>query len=209
MFQKGALDIHVRDDARRPQHLAILKLSEQWAEQQIPRHLQTEADFAQTVQTLVSLWSPHPDDLTTPIGQALDDRLRWSARAKGLSAQQRLVIIRNTIRELNELSREVSEGASWQSMTAETLPGALPRLQQIVVWSALAVIDGSPVCVVSGVSPVANDAERALWWHGLEQFGTSEQTIAVMCLPPLRSLTPIPSHIVLDVGSSRLSEVGA
>jgi hypothetical protein len=63
------------------------------------------------------------------------------------------------------------------------------------------------VCLVSGVEPVANDQERGVWWLGLEQCATPEQTVALFCLPPLRSLTPIPSHQVLDLTSTQLQEV--
>jgi hypothetical protein len=124
-----------------------------------------------------------------------------------MTRQQRQRVINDTLRTLNALSQEVSAGAGWPKLTADSLPGLLPRHQQILIWSAFAVIDRSPVCLVSGVEPVANDEERAVWWLGLEQCATPEQTVALFCLPPLRSLTPIPSHLVLDITHSSLQGV--
>jgi RND superfamily putative drug exporter len=159
------------------------------------------------VQSRVAVWNPHPDDATTRLGTSINRRLLWSASTRNLSHADRQKRITEVLAAVTELSREMSGTAPWPTLTRDSLPGLLPRPQQILIWSALAVIDRSPVCLVSGVEPVSDDGERAIWWHGLEYFATSSQTIALFCLPPLRSLTPVASHQTLDLTSARLQGV--
>lgn len=161
------------------------------------------------VQAAVSVWNPHPDDAGTRLGTSLNRRLLWSHSTRQLSHADRQRRIREIIAGLNERGREASGGAHWPTLTKDSLPALLPRPQQILVWSALAVIDASPVCLVASVEPVSDESERAMWWQGLEYFGQRHQTIALFSLPPMRMLSPDPSHRTLDLTSSRLQEVGS
>jgi RND superfamily putative drug exporter len=160
---------------------------------------------ARAIHTVVSVWNRDDADSLTPLGLGLTERLAWSEATSHWSEPERNRAARDVLAGLNQLSQELSGDALWPTLTKDTLPGVLPRHQQILVWSALAVLGKAPVCLISSGEPVSDETERALWWRGLQHFASGTQVVALFCLPPLRALTRLADHSVLDLGSTRMA----
>lgn len=141
-----------------------------------------------SARAAVSVWSPHDSDALTPLGEALWDRMRWSASRGALSPSERKHQIRNTLATLNTLSGEVAPG---HELTESTVPGLLNPGQQVLVWAAVAVADGSPLCLVSPADPLYDEGMRELWWRALDTLASPDQTIALFSLPPARALSAV------------------
>ena len=135
----------------------------------------------------VSLWNTIDDDALLPLGESLEQRMSCSSDPRHARRQDRARSIATVVARLNDLSRQLSPEITPAVITPESLPGLLPRQQQILVFSALAVVDGASVCLVNPVEPVTNALDRALWWRGLEAFGGSNQTIGLFSLPNLEN----------------------
>ncbi len=145
----------------------------------------------------VSVWSPQDSDALTPLGDALRERMEWSASLTKMSSSDRRHRIRSILQTLNSLGDELAPG---QTLTESSLPGLLNPGQQILVWAALAVADGSPVCLVSPADPLYDEGNRELWWRALDALATPEQTIALFSLPPARALSPVSvTTVVVDI----------
>ena len=136
----------------------------------------------------VSGGSPQDSDALTPLGEALRERMEWSASLSALSASERKRRVRATLNTLGALSDELAPG---QPFTETAVPGLLNPGQQVLVWAALAVADGSPVCLVSPAEPLYDEGHRELWWRALDALATAEQTIALFSLPPARALSTV------------------
>jgi len=136
----------------------------------------------------VAVWSPQDTDALTPVGVALDERMRWSGTLGGLSPRERNDLVRKIIVKINTLGAERFAG---KTITEDSLPGLLSPEQRILVWAALAVADGSPVCLVSPAEPLTEPDGRELWWGALDALATSQQTVALFSLPPARALTAV------------------
>ena len=80
---------------------------------------------------------------------------------------------------VNALCEEVCEPSERMHVTSGTVPSLLPHRQRIVIRSALAVIENTPVCVVGGGAPVSNDDDASLWWQGLNHFAHPDQVIVL------------------------------
>ena len=141
-----------------------------------------------SARSKVSVWSPQDSDALTPLGQALRERMEWSASLSALSASERKHRVRATLNTLGALSDELAPG---QPLTETSVPGLLNPGQQVLVWGALAVADGSPVCLVSPAEPLYDEGHRELWWRALDALATAEQTIALFSLPPARALSTV------------------
>ena len=145
----------------------------------------------------VSVWSPQDADALTPLGEALRERMEWSASLRKLSASDRRHRIRSTLQSLASLSDELAPG---QPLTETSIPGLLNPGQQVLVWAALAVADASPVCLVSPAEPLYDEGSRELWWRALDALATAEQTIALFSLPPARALSTVSvSTTIIDL----------
>lgn len=141
-----------------------------------------------SARSKVSVWSPQDSDALTPLGEALRERMEWSASLSALSASERKHRVRATLNTLGALSDELAPG---QPLTETSVPGLLNPGQQVLVWAALAVADGSPVCLVSPAEPLYDEGHRELWWRALDALATAEQTIALFSLPPARALSTV------------------
>lgn len=141
-----------------------------------------------SARSKVSVWSPQDSDALTPLGQALRERMEWSASLSALSASERKHRVRATLNTLGALSDELAPG---QPLTETSVPGLLNPGQQVLVWAALAVADGSSVCLVSPAEPLYDEGHRELWWRALDALATAEQTIALFSLPPARALSRV------------------
>ena len=153
------------------------------------------------VRSKVSLWSPQDGDALTPLGDALEQRMIWSGTLQGLSRAQRTQRVRQTIATLNTLDHDQEDRGG---IAESTLPGLLSPSQQILVWAALALADGSPVCIVSPAEPLDDHGQREVWWRALDALGTSDRTIALCSLPPARALSPVSvTTRVVDLSASQ------
>ena len=141
-----------------------------------------------SARSKVSVWSPQDSDALTPLGEALRERMEWSASLSALSASERKHRVRATLNTLGALSDALAPG---QPLTETSVPGLLNPGQQVLVWAALAVADGSPVCLVSPAEPLYDEGHRELWWRALDALATAEQTIALFSLPPARALSTV------------------
>lgn len=141
-----------------------------------------------SARSKVSVWSPQDSDALTPLGEALRERMEWSASLSALSASERKHRVRATLNTLGALSAALAPG---QPLTETSVPGLLNPGQQVLVWAALAVADGSPVCLVSPAEPLYDEGHRELWWRALDALATAEQTIALFSLPPARALSTV------------------
>jgi len=123
--------------------------------------------------------------------------MEWSAALSTLSASERKHRVRATLQTLSALGDELAPG---QPFTETAVPGLLNPGQQVLVWAALAVADGSPVCLVSPAEPLYDEGHRELWWRALDALATAEQTIALFSLPPARALSRVSvSTTIIDL----------
>jgi RND superfamily putative drug exporter len=136
----------------------------------------------------VSVWSPQDDDALTPVGLALDQRMRWSGTLGGLTPRERRARVSETLTRINGLGAEQFPG---KIISEDSLPGLLSPEQRVLVWAAIAVADASPVCLVSPAEPLTDGEDRGLWWRALDTFASPEQTVALFSLPPARALASI------------------
>jgi RND superfamily putative drug exporter len=161
---------------------------------------------SRSARATVSLWSPQDADALTPLGETLRERMEWSSSRGKLSTSEHRRLNRTTLTTLNALSDELAPG---QTLTETTLPGLLNPGQQVLVWAALALADGSPLCLVSPADPLSDEGHRELWWRALDALASPEQTVAVFSLPPARALAPVSvATLVIDV-SPALTAVNA
>lgn len=150
-----------------------------------------------SARSKVSVWSPQDSDALTPLGEALGERMEWSASLGTLSPAERRHRIRSILQTLTSLGNELAPG---HAITESSPPGLLNPGQQILVWAALAVADGSPVCLVSPADPLPDEGHRELWWRALDALATKEQTVALFSLPPARALSRVSvSTTVIDI----------
>jgi RND superfamily putative drug exporter len=143
---------------------------------------------ARRAHAKVSVWSPQDTDALTPVGVALDERMRWSGTLGSLTPRERKARVSETITRINNLGAEQFPG---KTISEDSLPGLLSPEQRVLVWAAIAVADASPVCLVSPAEPLTDAEDRGLWWRALETFASPEQTVALFSLPPARALASI------------------
>jgi RND superfamily putative drug exporter len=141
---------------------------------------------AAAVSSLVSVWSRSDQDLLTPLELSLSERIRWSHSGAPLRKGERQARVQAILAGLNRLS--TSLGLPYDAIRPTTLPGVLPREQQILVFTALALADGAPLSLISPVEPVVWDEERELWWAGIDALRTPEQTVLLFSAPPARAM---------------------
>lgn len=155
---------------------------------------------ARSARAKVSVWSPADPDALTPLGEALRERMRWSATRGKLPEREQRHILRTTLANLNTLSDELAPG---QTLTESSLPGLLSPRQQVLVWAALALADGSPLCLVSPSEPLSDEGNREVWWRALDSLAEPHHTIALFSLPPARALSAVsvPTEVI-DVSST-------
>ncbi|MEL0149043.1 MAG: hypothetical protein VW805_01995, partial [Pontimonas sp.] len=109
--------------------------------------------------------------------------------------------VRATLEVVNSLNEQVAPG---NAVTEQSLPGLLSPHQQILLWAALALADGAPLCLVSPAEPLTDENNRELWWKALHALATPEQTVALFSLPPARALSSSDvATQVVDVQASR------
>jgi putative drug exporter of the RND superfamily len=151
-------------------------------------------------RTKVSVWSPQDADALTPLGDALRERMMWSETLRGLSAPDRRQRIRATIEQVGALCDTFAPG---HTITSASIPGLLGPTQQIVVFAALALADGSPVCLVCPAEPLYDEGDRDLWWRALDTLAGPKRTVALCSLPPARALSPVSvTTTTVDVSES-------
>jgi RND superfamily putative drug exporter len=158
---------------------------------------------ATAVSQLVTVWSRSDEDVLTALGVGLDERIRWSRSGSALSATEREQQVSATINTINRVARELQLSAS--PLTAASLPGVLPREQQILVYAALALADQAPIVVVSPVEPVVWQEERELWWAAINALRGSEHTVLLCSAPPARAMEQS-SREVVDLMASEAVE---
>ena len=158
-----------------------------------------------SARSKVSVWSPQDSDALTPLGDALQERMEWSTSLRKMSSSDRRHRIRSILQALTALGEELAPG---QTITESSLPGLLNPGQQTLVWAALAVADGSPVCLVSPADPIYDEGNRELWWRALDALATREQTVALFSLPPARALSrvSVPTTVV-DMSQPELAVI--
>ena len=148
----------------------------------------------------VSVWSPQDADALTPVGLALTERMRWSGTLGGLTARERSARVSEAITKINVLGAERFPG---KTISEDSIPGLLSPEQRVLVWSAIAVADASPVCLVSPAGPLTESEDRGLWWTALHTFASTDQTVALFSLPPARALAAISTPtIVTDLAAA-------
>jgi RND superfamily putative drug exporter len=148
----------------------------------------------------VSVWSPQDADALTPVGLALTERMRWSGTLGGLTARERSARVSEAIAKINVLGAERFPG---KTISEDSIPGLLSPEQRVLVWSAIAVADASPVCLVSPAGPLTESEDRGLWWTALHTFASTDQTVALFSLPPARALAAISTPtIVTDLAAA-------
>jgi hypothetical protein len=90
-------------------------------------------------------------------------------------------------------------------ITGETRPALLPRAQQILVLSAMAVLEGARVCLVNPLEPLRDAQDRAVWWLGLGAFATEDQTVGLFSdLVLIDSPQSSPATARFDMPPSRM-----
>lgn len=136
----------------------------------------------------VSLWVPQDVDALTPLGEGLKQRMAWSATTGTLAPSEQRRRVKAMLATLNTLSEKLTPG---QPLTERSLPALLTPGQQVLVWAALAIADGSPLCLVSPADPLSDESNRELWWQALDELASPQQTLALFSLPPARSLRPL------------------
>ena len=158
-----------------------------------------------SARSKVSVWSPQDSDALTSLGDALRERMEWSTSLRKMSSSDRRHRIRSILQALTALGEELAPG---QTITESSLPGLLNPGQQTLVWAALAVADGSPVCLVSPADPIYDEGNRELWWRALDALATREQTVALFSLPPARALSrvSVPTTVV-DMSQPELAVI--
>lgn len=156
------------------------------------------------VRQKVSQWSGWNGAEALTLGEALSERLTWSAHTR-LSRNEHRALIRTTIKALNDISSTTLGARSRQVLAYDSGLDVLHRSQLILVSAALAVFDGSPVCIVQAKDPVSEPGDVELWWQGLSAFASAQQTVALCSLPPARALPAgDPARSILDLESPAL-----
>jgi hypothetical protein len=154
----------------------------------------------------VSVWSRSDADLLDPLGQILEQRLAWSDEPPG--RKSRIDAVQATITRLNTLSQALPADTRPAVISEHTRPGTLPRAQQILVFAAAALMNSSPVSLISPVDPVSSDEERELWWMGIDEFAGPSQTVALCVSPPARALPRGSTRTVVDLSEAALQAGG-
>lgn len=150
----------------------------------------------------VSVWSRSDADLLDPVGHILEQRLRWSENPPDKKARSEQV--RATIKRLNTLSQALPADTRPVVISEQTRPGTLPRAQQLLVFAAAALVNSSPVSLISPVDPVGNNEERELWWMAIDEFAGSDQVVALCVSPPARALPRGSTRTVVDLSEAAL-----
>ncbi len=154
----------------------------------------------------VSVWSRSDADLLDPVGQILEQRLRWSEDSPNKKSRRETV--RSTINRLNALSQTLPADTRPAVISEQTRPGTLPRAQQILVFAAAALIGKPPVSVISPVDPVSSNEERELWWMAIDEFAGQDQVVALCVSPPARALPRGSTRAVVDLSEAALQAGG-
>lgn len=136
----------------------------------------------------VSVWSPQDVDALTPVGLALEERMRWSGTLAALAPRERRAHVSETLTRINSFGAERFPG---KPISEDSIPGLLSPEQRVLVWAAIAVADASPLCLVSPAEPLTDGEDRGLWWSALDTFASPDQTVALFSLPPARALASI------------------
>lgn len=160
---------------------------------------------ARAVRRLVSVWSKSDDDALTPLGESLNQRLRWSEHTRALSAAARTQVVDTTLASLNALLADPDTSA-FARIERRTIPGLLPRHAQIACFAAIALIDRAPLTLIGPTEPVADEDERQWWWQVIDALTDSSRSVALFSLPPARAMRDTPRHVVVDL-ASQASEV--
>lgn len=139
---------------------------------------------AHTIRRLVSAWTREDDDTLTPIGQSLNQRLEDAHQTHHLRVGDRTARVSQLLNTINSLSARMALTAG-NRITGSTIPGLLPRQQQTLVYAALALCDGAPVVLISGLDPISATDERDLWWAAIEALATNQQIVFLHTTPSL------------------------
>ena len=161
---------------------------------------------AGAVRQGVSVWSRSDADVLDRLGDILEQRLIWTDSPPRKTDRRR--VVRQTLERLNTLCRNLPADTRPLVLTEDTRPGTLPRPQQILVFAAAALLDRSPVTIISPADPVNGDDERALWWRGIDEFAGHEQVVALCVSPPARALPSRSHRTVVDLSEVALQAGG-
>ena len=164
--------------------------------------LPSESAFA---REHVAVWNTTEDDLMLSLTESLRQRLSWSRSVARTSAAERSRRITSIVARLNDLSRTLTMAETPVVITGETRPALLPRAQQILVLSAMAVLEGARVCLVNPLEPLRDAQDRAVWWLGLDAFATEDQTVGLFSdLVLIDSPQSSPATAQFDMPPSRM-----
>jgi RND superfamily putative drug exporter len=151
---------------------------------------------APQVRRIVSIADTRVENATLTLAELVSEyRARGSARGNTQDNS-----VSRIVSGVNALSLEVCEPSERVIVAPSTPLAMLPRRQQILVLSALAVITNSPLCVVGAGNPVAHGEDASLWWHGLQHFASADQVVLLWSTRTEPDETPVP---VLAGGARR------
>lgn len=132
---------------------------------------------ASKVRRTVSVWSREDRDTLHPLRSSLHERVSSSPHRGRVSRgeTQRLVAARlGTLRQLMATHQAVP------GQLDSTLPGLLPRPQQILAYAALALAEEAPITFLHVAEWVSDATERELWWRAIDAFASPDQTV-ILC----------------------------
>jgi hypothetical protein len=88
-------------------------------------------------------------------------------------------VLAKILKETNSLMSQMAKGPMSQT-TAATPVSSLTVSQQVLIQAALAVLAGSPVCIIGAGSPVEPGDTAALWWQAINHFALPNQVV-ILC----------------------------
>jgi hypothetical protein len=88
-------------------------------------------------------------------------------------------VLAKILKETNSLMSQMAKAPLSQT-TAATPVSSLTVSQQVLIQAALAVLSGSPVCIIGAGSPVEPGDTAALWWQAINHFALPNQVV-ILC----------------------------
>jgi RND superfamily putative drug exporter len=88
-------------------------------------------------------------------------------------------VLAKILKETNSLMSQMAKAPLSQT-TAATPVSSLTVSQQVLIQAALAVLSGSPVCIIGAGSPVEPGDTAALWWRAINHFALPNQVV-ILC----------------------------
>ena len=132
---------------------------------------------ASKVRRTVSVWSREDRDTLHPLRLSLQERVSTSPHRGRVSRADTQRLVDSRLATLRQLM------AAQQALPGQldsTLPGLLPRPQQILAYAALALAEEAPITFLHVTEWVTDAPERELWWRAIDAFASPDQTV-ILC----------------------------